>query len=271
MSQNRQAGGRQPRFIECVRKTYLTPHFVRVTFTGDDLKGFPSDENGAAIKVFFPNQQSGTLELPHWEGDQIVWPENKPASRAYTIRYYRPETNELDIDFVVHGTESPGSGWAMRCQPGDQLGLAGPGQKPALPVADRYILAGDLTALPAMSAVLESLPEDAVGHALIEIDHPEDQHALTHPAGIDVRWLVRHPEHMPYPLIDAVQSAGVPQGMTVSAFIAGENRTVIACRKFMIETFQLTKKNMYAIPYWRRGKSEEKYHDERHEIMDETY
>ncbi|SHO57446.1 siderophore-interacting protein [Vibrio quintilis] len=271
MSQNKQAGNRQPRLIECVRKTYITPHFVRVTFTGDDLRDFPSDRNGAGIKVFFPNPQTGTLELPHWEGEKIIWPEHKPASRAYTIRYYRPESNELDIDFVVHGTEPPGSGWVVRCQPGDQLGLVGPGQHPVLAPADRYILAGDLTALPAMSAVLEMLPEVAQGQAFIEIDHPEDQHSLTHPPGIDVQWLIRDPAQAPCPLIAAVQSVEIPQGLSVSAFIAGENRSVIACRKFMVETYQLTKKSMYAVPYWRRGKSEEKYHDERHEIMDEAY
>ncbi|MBG0757662.1 siderophore-interacting protein [Vibrio cidicii] len=261
------------RLIECVRKEYITPNFLRVTFSCDELRDFPPDRNGGLIKLFFANRKTGQLELPWRDGDRICWPENKPVSRAYTVRKYRPESNELDIDFVAHGSESPGSGWAMSCQPGDVIGLAGPGGPDVLlPAADWHVLAGDLSALPAISAILEELPEDAKGHALIEIDIAEDEHPLIHPEGVEVLWLVRAPSQDPLPLATALSKIAPPIGVSsISAFVAGENASVIACRNKLVADYQLSKKNLYAIPYWKRGNNEETYHEERHVIMDEEY
>ncbi len=263
----------KPRLIECVRKEYITPNLLRVTFSCDELIDFPKDKNGGLIKLFFANQTTGSLDLPWRDGDKIFWPKNKPVSRAYTVRKYHPDSNELDVDFVAHGVDSPGSGWAMTCQKGDVIGLAGPGgPEILLPQADWHILAGDLSALPAMAAILEDLSADAKGFALIEIDCEEDQHDLDHPKGIDVIWLVRNPRTDALPLVSALSRIAPPEGVkSISAFVAGENSSVIACRNKLINDYQLSKKNLYAIPYWKRGRGEEKYHDERHEIMDEEY
>nr|WP_086940198.1 siderophore-interacting protein [Thaumasiovibrio occultus] len=263
----------KPRLIECIRKEYITPNLIRVTFSCDDLLGFPEDKNGAGIKLFFANRESGTLELPWREGDKICWPEHKPVPRAYTVRQYRADTNELDIDFVAHNKTSPGAGWAVNCQPGDTIGLAGPGgPDPLLLPADWHIIAGDLSALPAISAILEELPSTARGVVFIEIDIPEDEHSLVHPAGVEVQWLVRAPQKDPLPILSAINKVTPPQdAVSISAFVAGENETVVACRKKLIGEYQLTRKNFYAIPYWKRGKNEETYHNERHEIMDEEY
>lgn len=73
-------------------------------------------------------------------------------------------------------------------------------------------------------------------------------------------------------LARAIANVAIPSGVTsISAFIAGENGAVLACRKQLIQDFGLSKKQLYAIPYWRRGQDEETYHERRHEIMDEVY
>jgi len=41
--------------------------------------------------------------LPIRYEDHVEYPEHKPVPRAYSVRKYHPETNELDIDFVAHG------------------------------------------------------------------------------------------------------------------------------------------------------------------------
>ncbi|WP_070969113.1 siderophore-interacting protein [Vibrio sonorensis] len=262
-----------PRLIECVSKTYITPNLLRVTFTGEDLKGFPDDKGGAIVKLFLPNQETGTLDLPYRIGDTIHWPENKPVSRAYTIRRYHPTTNQLDIDFVAHSEKSPGSGWAIACEAGDKLGLVGPaGPEILLAEADWHVLLGDLCSLPAICAVLEDLDSDAQGVVLLEVDHKEDIHDFIHPAGVEIIWYIRDGKSDPRPLIDALKQYPIPQdGRTVSAFVAGENETVVACRKLLKNTYGLSKDQMYALPYWKRGKDEDAYHHERHEVMDEEY
>lgn len=262
-----------PMLLDFVRKEYISKHLLRVTLTGDALIGFPEDKNGMHIKVFFPNKESGILQLPHLEEGTVVWPEQKPIPRAYTVRKYRADVNEIDIDFVVHGSDTPGSGWAFTAQEGAQIGLVGPaGPDPLMAPADWHIMAGDLTALPAMSAILEALPFDSLGYVFIEIDDAADKHAILCPTGFTIRWLVRKPGDDHNLLRDAIAEITLPDGVpSLSAFIAGENQSVLACRKILKDAYKLSRKNMYAIPYWKRGEDEETYHAERHEVMDEEY
>lgn len=261
----------KPMLLTVKRKKYITPHLIRVTFGGDELTGFPVNRNGGHIKVFFPNQESGILQLPLRYKDHVEYPEHKPVPRAYSIRKYHPDTNELDIDFVAHGEGSPGSGWAIKAGEGDKLGVIGPGgPDPLLPPAEWHILAGDLTAVPAISALLEELPQDAQGAAFIEVDSLDDVHEIKHPAGVSLHWIKREGAQSASILLDAIKTSGEPESeCSVSAFLAGENRSVVNCRKYLAEKFGLKKKSMYAVPYWKRGNTEEAYHEERHRIMDE--
>lgn len=262
-----------PMLLDFVRKESISKNLLRVTVTGEELKGFPEDQNGTHIKVFFPNRESGILQLPYMENETVIWPEHKPVPRAYTVRKYRADTNELDIDFVIHGTNSPGGGWAINARHGSQIGLVGPaGPDPLIEPADWHIIAGDLTAVPAISAILEVLPSDTQGYVFIEIDDPEDEHPIDHPRGITVKWLLREASSDHTLLKEAITGLTAPTGASVlSAFIAGENESVIACRKQLKDEYKLSRKSMYAIPYWKRGKDEEAYHEERHEVMDQEY
>lgn len=266
-------GRMYPMLLNFVRKEYISKNLLRVTVTGEDLVGFPEDQSGTHIKVFFPNKENGILQLPYLEGETVVWPEHKPVPRAYSVRKYRADTNELDIDFVAHGEGSPGSGWALKAKEGSQIGLVGPaGPDPLIEPADWHILAGDLTAAPAICAILEEFPSDTVGYAFIEIDETEDIHDIEHPEGVVVKWILREAKDGHAQLSKAISGLTPPgSAEKLSAFIAGENESVLACRKVLREEYKLTKKNMYAIPYWKRGKDEEAYHDERHEVMDEEY
>ncbi len=262
-----------PILLNVVRKKFISKHLLRVTVTGENLRGFPEDQSGTHIKVFFPNRESGILQLPYREGETIFWPEHKPVPRAYTVRKYRTDENELDIDFVTHGEYSPGSGWAIKAKEGSQIGLVGPaGPDPLIAPADWHIIAGDLATVPAISALLEEFPSDTQGYVFIEIDDIEDKHDIKHPQGMVLKWLLRQSKSDQYLLRNAITGLASPGGAkTLSAFIAGENESVIACRKTLKDEYKLSRKNIYAIPYWKRGKDEEAYHEERHEVMDEEY
>ncbi|RQW62547.1 siderophore-interacting protein [Vibrio viridaestus] len=261
-----------PMRLEFVRKQNISKSLIRVTVTGDRLNEFPDNCNGAHIKVFFPNIESGVLQLPVREGKVVHWPEHKPVARAYTVRRYCAETRELDIDFVDHGDISVGSKWAREAEAGSELGLVGPGgPNPLMKPAKWHLMAGDLTAVPAISAILEELPEQAKGEVFIEVDDMAEKHDLVHPEGITVFWLKRE-NGKESPLINALAEAKLPQDdIDLSAFVAGENAAVVGCRKILGKQHNLTRKSMYAIPYWCRGKNEEAYHHDRHAVMDEEY
>ena len=46
------------------------------------------------------------------------------------------------------------------------------------PAADWHLLAGDEAAVPAMSAALEALPDNAIGRVFIEVGGPDDEMPL---------------------------------------------------------------------------------------------
>ncbi|ROS67048.1 NADPH-dependent ferric siderophore reductase [Curtobacterium sp. PhB172] len=188
--------------------TSLTPHFVRVTLTGDALADFSSVGLDQRIKVVLPLDGVGFSELPEDEDWYAAWralpdAERNPL-RTYTVRSFRPDARELDIDFVAHGDAGPASRWVSSCRVGDELRIVGP-RVPESPEdlptgaaefapghANRILLAGDETAAPAICAILEALDVSTVGHVFIEVPTDADRLPVSAPAGVEVRWIARN-------------------------------------------------------------------------------
>ncbi|UTX53538.1 siderophore-interacting protein [Leucobacter aridicollis] len=194
-----------------LRITQLSPHFTRITFGGDDLPHFGIDGLDQRIKLLLPLPDGTFPELGLF-GDEspamLDWyrkwrelpDDERNPIRTYTIRAVRPELAEIDVDFVLHGTEGPASAWAQAATPGDELIIVGPDSRALEPAggiewnpgpARRVLLAGDETAAPAICAILESLPSDFTGEAFIEVPEAGDALELSHPSGVTVTWLGR--------------------------------------------------------------------------------
>ena len=43
---------------------------------------------------------------------------------------------------------------------------------------------------------------------------------------------------------------------------------VLPLRRYFRSVLEVARQSLYAVPYWRRGKSEEAYHQARHDVMD---
>ncbi|MCQ8119888.1 siderophore-interacting protein [Methylomonas rosea] len=237
-----------------VRETLsLGPRLRRIRFHCEGLQVIGHAGPGAHLKLLLPG--SDATEEPR-----------RPAARAYSLRRVDFSQNLLDVDFVLHGDDGPGSRWAIRAEFGDSIALAGVGGPPlSSAAADFHLLAGDLTALPAIAAVLETLPAAANGAALIEVTDATDQLALQHPPGVKLHWLLSRAS---CPLTDAVRQIRWPAGARVFATIAGESASVLAIRHYLLHACGLSPAFMYAVPYWCRGCSEEDYHDERHRCVE---
>jgi NADPH-dependent ferric siderophore reductase len=184
------------------------------------------------------------------------------------VSRYDPQQQTLSIDFVLHTDGGPASRWAASAERGDELGVAGPGgPNPLLAASESYLLAGDLSALPAISALLELMPADTRGQVLLEVPSAEDMLQLRAPEGVQVRWLFRAPR-APSALSREVRALSLSPQRTF-AFIAGESSAVVAVRDHLLGERGFLRDQLYATPYWRETLSEEDYHDERHRIMDE--
>ncbi|WP_325167635.1 siderophore-interacting protein [Zooshikella ganghwensis] len=267
-----------PCLLSVVNSTRLSPFMQRITLTGEALKDFPEGCHGAHIKLFFPQSHQQQPILPTIGPTGVVWPakENKPVTRTYSVRNYDSQLQQLTVDFVLHDESSPASGWALNARKGDKIGLAGPGgPNPLLAPADWHIISGDMTALPAISAILEMLPEQAQGDVFIEVNNPSERQELTTAAkDIKIHWLYSEsqPAGTTSLQLEAIQKISKPASVeSISAWVAGENTAVINIRNYLKEKYGLHKKNLYAVPYWRYGFNEEGYHAERHKVMDEVY
>lgn len=182
----------------------LSPTFVNVTFTGDDLGDFGTAGLDQRVKVVLPLEADGFASFPDGEDWYTSWRalpgHRRNPFRTYTVRAVRPSLREVDIVFAGHGDAGPASAWAGRAKPGDEIVLIGPDEfGPARTLGidwrpgevDTLLLAGDETATPAICAILESLPADATGVAFLEVPESGDRLDVRAPAGIEVRWLAR--------------------------------------------------------------------------------
>jgi NADPH-dependent ferric siderophore reductase len=261
---------RGPRRLSVVGLTRLGPRLLRVTL-GGDLADFPEGADGSHLKLFFRRPGQTALALPGLvPGRGVVWPAaaDRPIARTYTVAAFDPVAQRLSIDFALHGDEGPATRWASHARLGDELGVAGPGgPNPMLGPAARYLLVGDLTALPAITALAALMPPDTVGDIVIEASAPDDELSFARPERVCVRWLSRAP-HAPSALPQCVRDLRLPAEGTF-AFLAGENAPVVAIRDYLLHECGFAKRQLYAVPYWRERQTEEEYHQERHRIMDE--
>lgn len=261
-----------PRLLHVTHSLYLGPHLRRIFLAGPALAGFPLDSDGAHVRLMFPQPHQTAPVLPTLGPDGPVWPPDnqRPVTRTYSVAHYDVDAGELAIDFVLHGDSGPASRWAASAVPGAALGVVGPAGPPRHRAsADWFLLSGDLSALAAVAAVLRALPRNARGVALLEVADPADRVALEHPAGVDVRWLVRGATRASDSrlMLAAIRALVWPSMPSVT--LAGENAQVVAIRDHLLQERGVPRSHLYAIPYWKDTLAEEAYHAERHRVMDE--
>ncbi|WP_199511279.1 siderophore-interacting protein [Nucisporomicrobium flavum] len=261
----------QPFPLRVARAARLSSSFVRITLTGEALADF-------AYHGF--DQRVNLLFLPPGADHEAFartadWRSCGAPLRVYTVRAYRPEVAELDIDFVLHGDASPASRWAGAAVPGDRIVMIG--ATPGHPVTDvawkppasaeLLLLAADATALPAAASILESL--DRPARAVLEVPYADDR--LPVAGRHDITWLVRAHGDRIEPVVRSLLGGGaavaadarpadedgivwdVPSQATGTfyAWLAGESRTVVALRRHLVGERGIDRNAVAFMGYWR--------------------
>jgi iron complex transport system ATP-binding protein len=236
-------------------------------------------------------------DLPHAHRNPI---------RTYTVRAVRAAIREIDVDVVVHPVDGPASLWAENAALGDELIVLGPnahhdgvhGGVDFLPPphAERILLAGDETALPAIAAILERLPPTASGHAIVEVPHVGDAVCMSAHPGFTVEVLARHGRARGELLVPAVQAVApvllhstgpsstrpvelvdvdvdvdndllweVPsdefggparQTTVLYAWLAGEAGVIKSLRRHLVGELGIDRRSVAFMGYWRLGRAE---------------
>jgi NADPH-dependent ferric siderophore reductase len=234
-----------------VRTERLTAHMIRVVLGGNGFDEFEASEfTDGYVKLHF--------------GDPA-----QPTLRTYTVSRVDRAAREIAIDFVVHGDEGVAGPWARRAAPGDSLSFFGPSGAYA-PRADAewHLLAGDETALPAISAALAALPEGVPARVVLEAADPQDRLDIAAPPSADVRWVFRSDsgDGVSSVLADAVRDIAWLPGQ-VHVFVHGEAQSVMhEIRPYIRKERGVTAEWASISGYWRRGRTEEGFRTWKREL-----
>jgi NADPH-dependent ferric siderophore reductase len=275
--------GRPLQAFEVVSTEQLTPHMVRVVLGSSNFDTFvPTKFTDSYVKLAFVADDIDVGALPQpltMDSFADLPPEQRPPVRTITVRRVDEQARQIAVDIAVHGEHGVAGQWAATVEPGQRIHLMGPsgGYAPD-PAADWHLLAGDESALPAISVALEALPESAIGKVFIEVAGPDDEIPLAAPEGVEVNWVLRGgradlvPEDRAgdhAPLIEAVTTALWLPGQ-VHVFIHGEAQAVMHnLRPYIRKERGVDAKWASSISgYWRRGRTEDLFRQWKKELAE---
>ncbi|MGP5735575.1 siderophore-interacting protein [Candidatus Corynebacterium faecigallinarum] len=256
------------------RTERVSPHIVRVTFSGGELDKLVYQGFDQWFRLAHPISDGAKLEnVPTKFGFggllkfMALPKDTRPVIRNYTIRDFRAGSasagpsgapdgseTEMDVDFVVHGTEGVAGPWAASVEPGAPVALIDQGCGWAPVDAEQSVIVADESGMPAALGILRDMPRDAVGHAIIEVFDEQDRQDVDAPDGVTVHWLTRSPTEDPGTLaLPALRELSLPE--SVYGFTVGESGLIKAVRRHLVRDRGVPKSDVTFCGYWKIGKA----------------
>ncbi len=257
----------RPRFrtLEVRRVDRLTPRMLRVTLGGAELDGFDQPTPTQHVKLIVPEPGQPRPILPEPTAPRGAPAPGgvRPTMRTFTIRRFDPASREIDIDFALH-EEGPASQWAERADVGSLVALAGPGGRRYVvdQEAERWLIAGDETALPAIATILESLPAGRRADVYAEVQADADDLSFASAGELRVTWLHReaHGESSGELLASALRDVGRLDGRT-RVWLACEASVMRRLRTQLLGMPGLDADALVTRGYWKVGEANYPDHD----------
>lgn len=205
---------------------------------GHDLPELPQDPDRATPRGLFRS-------LPEEQRPQVRW---------YTVRAHRPALGEVDVDIVTHGDAGPGSRWVLRAEVGSVAAFqTGTAAYRTQGVSGPQVIAGDETAVPAISRILEELPDGVEAHVFLEVPSVGDVPELPDPVGATITVLERGTDAPGSALVSAVEAADLP--IPTAAWLAGEQKAIAGVRRHLVGSLGAEKRAIYHCAYWILGRA----------------
>ena len=258
------------------RKEYVTPHLIRLYIGSDDVEIFRDTTLGGTCKLSFPPLGIKDIHFTEYNADKKKWytPSDKfkPVTRTYTLRGINSDENELIVDIADHGDNGPGSRWARHAKIGDRIGVSMKAKKKELaPKVDFICLAADLTGLPVISVIIESLPASTKGIVCIEIPSKEDVHKIETKANLKFKWIINPHRGKGTALAKLVTSQKFPKRKEGKRFVyaAGESQSIKEIKTFFKDNLEWKKEEFYCTSHWKAGKAERNGLEDCHEKIEQ--
>lgn len=246
-----------------IRSERISPNIQRVTIGGGDLHSFEYLGYDQWVRLMIPTGDEVRFDnLPERVDTAgylryLTLPKRtRPEIRSYTIRGFRTDPLELDVDFVVHGDEGIAGPWAIATNPGDPIAFVdqGHGWRPeAAAAADELLLVADETGMPAALGVLRSLPRNARGRAIIELADSADQQPVETRSQVQVEWMTRRPGQAPGEVALAA-ARGHQTSLSVYGLAVGESKLATGVRRLLVSERKVDKKQVTFCGYYKLPK-----------------
>ena len=247
-----------PRFRRLAVRTVepLSARMTRVTLAGPELEGLQVDEPAASVRMLLPAFPADGLVVPAWNGNEFLLPDGRrPIIRTFTPRRTDGGARELDLDIVLHGAGAASQWAATDAAPGIEVAISGPGRGYTIdPDAPAFLLAGDESAIPAISQLLEELPGATPTRVIIEVARPDARLALPeHPSAV-VGWHDLPVGSTPGDaLVAAVLATEIAADTRVWA--AGEAAAMQRIRRHLFDDLAIPRAHTTVRGYWKNGRA----------------
>lgn len=240
-------GARPPnfQFAEMRGIRQLSTDFLRVTLAPERMEGF--HDGAIHFRFVLPSANDTSPDWPRLAPNGATrWPKGEKALHrpVYTVRAQRGD--EIDVDVFLHESGRVRE-WVENVCAGDKVALIGPGGGGALDAPDGVILAGDETAFPAISRLIECLPPRTRGNAILMTQSGAQDYPLPTHSGMEFTWSTQDG------FVDGVTSA-LARAPESFAWIAAEAAPVAAIRQ-SAPLAAIPKSRRYIATYWSVGKS----------------
>ncbi len=215
----------------------LAPHFVRVRMSAPTLLQDVVVSPTAWLRFWFPDP-----ERPEFE-----------QQRAYTLSEVDEAAGTFAVDMVLHEPAGPASTWAAAAAPGTRVSVTTLGSSrfdlpDELPAG--YLLIGDSASIPAINAILGTVPDEVPIEVYLE-EHTSDDRLIPlhgHPRA-RVHWVPRRGEAS---LAAAIESRDWSDWY---AWAAPESGSLKHLRGRLRDEFGFPKSETHAQAYWYFGRA----------------
>lgn len=243
---------------QVLRTEQITPHMVRVVLGGDGLAGFAFEGyTDHYVKLCFAPEGADYSHPFDMAAIREKYPRNcgPPPGRTPFAPGTPPRVSWPSISWCT--ATRAGGPWAARAKPGDEVTFLGPGGG-YVPESSAgwHLLVGDESALPAIAASLEQMPQGALVHAFLEVPDASEEQKLVTPDGVSVTWLHRGDRPVGEALVAAVTGLEFPEG-EVQAFVHGEAGFVKEIRRHLRLERGIPLRQLSISGYWRLGKNDD--------------
>jgi len=224
---------------------------VRLTLAGGALVGLSVTEPAASVRLLIPGPDSSDLVMPEWNGNEFLLPDGgRPIIRTFTPSLRSSDSEELVLDVVQHSGGAVAQ-WSRTVQEGDRAAVSGPGRGYEIDLrASSYLLLGDETAIPAISQLLEALPQELSAQVHIEVAASDGRLELKSAPVGGVMWHdLAQGEPPGSTLFEALAATEIAPGTKVWA--AGEAAAMQQIRRHLFDQVGMARADVTIRGYWK--------------------